>query len=202
MALILASLRGIDHAARDMATGTWNHIRRSSLADSTVVIVGAGGVARAIARRLEPCEVSTTLVGRTARDGVEGMHSLSAYLSTADVVVIAVPLDASTQHMVNAEFLATMRDGALLVNVSRGGVVNQNDLLAETASGRLFAALDVTDPEPLPSDHPLWRSPGVLITPHVGGDSTAFVPRGQHLVSRQSERWSLGEPLINIIEAR
>lgn len=120
-------------------------------------------------------------------------------VAAADVVVLIVPLDAATRGLVDAAFLARMRTGALLVNVSRGPVVDTNALLAECAAGRIRAALDVTDPEPLPSDHPLWRAPGVLISPHVGGNTSAFLPRARRLVAAQLRRLSAGEPLANIV---
>ncbi|MGB8022084.1 MAG: NAD(P)-dependent oxidoreductase [Candidatus Nanopelagicales bacterium] len=113
--------------------------------------------------------------------------------------MLIVPLDAATRGLVDAAFLARMRTGALLVNVSRGPVVDTNALLAECAAGRIRAALDVTDPEPLPSDHPLWRAPGVLISPHVGGNTSAFLPRARRLVAAQLRRLSAGEPLANIV---
>ncbi|CAB5001620.1 MAG: dihydrofolate reductase [Actinobacteria bacterium] len=197
--LILASLRGIDRSARDMAAGAWDHRTLASLADRRVLIIGAGGVGDAIRRRLEPFETTIVMMGRSARDGIAAISELDAHLPWADIVVLAVPLDPTTASLVDAAFLARMPDGALLVNVARGGVVDTAALLAETTSGRILAALDVTDPEPLPADHPLWRSPGVLITPHVGGDSTAFVPRGRRLVERQLENWATGQPLINVI---
>jgi len=197
--LILASLRGIDRSARDMAAGTWDHRTLASLADRRILIIGAGGVGQAIRQRLEAFETSIVMMGRSGRDGVAAISELDVHLAWADIVVLAVPLDATTASLVDAAFLATMPDGALLVNVARGGVVDTAALLAETSSGRIVAALDVTDPEPLPADHPLWRSPGVLITPHVGGDSTAFVPRGRRLVERQLENWATGQPLINVI---
>jgi phosphoglycerate dehydrogenase-like enzyme len=115
----------------------------------------------------------------------------------ADVIVIAVPLDDSTRGLVDAEFLARMRNGALLVNVARGPIVDTAAMLAE--AGRLSFALDVTDPEPLPSDHPLWRAPGVLISPHVGGNTTAFLPRIGRLVREQLDRWESGSPLAHVI---
>jgi len=197
--LMLASLRGIDRSARDMAAGTWDHRTLASLADRRILIIGAGGVGQAIRQRLEAFETSIVMMGRSGRDGVAAISELDVHLAWADIVVLAVPLDATTASLVDAAFLATMPDGALLVNVARGGVVDTAALLAETSSGRIVAALDVTDPEPLPADHPLWRSPGVLITPHVGGDSTAFVPRGRRLVERQLENWATGQPLINVI---
>lgn len=197
--LILASLRGIDVAARDMTGGSWQHEHRSSLADRRVVIIGAGGVGRAVADRLQPFETEVILVGRTAREGVRATAELSSLLPHADVVVLAVPLDSATRGMVDAGFLARLPDGALVVNVARGPVVDQDSLLAETASGRLLAALDVTDPEPLPADHPLWRTAGVLITPHLGGDTTAFHPRARRLVAGQLARWAVGERLRHVV---
>jgi phosphoglycerate dehydrogenase-like enzyme len=117
----------------------------------------------------------------------------------ADVVVLATPLTDSTRGLVNAEFLARMKDGALLVNVARGAVVDTKALLAELDSGRLTAALDVTDPEPLPQGHPLWQAPGVLISPHVGGPTSAFLPRAKRLLVAQLNRFVNREPLGNVV---
>jgi len=112
-----------------------------------------------------------------------------------------VPATDETRGMVDERFLARMRDGALLVNVARGVVVRTEALMAECASGRLRAALDVTDPEPLPQDHPLWGTPNVLITPHVGGASTAFLPRALKLIDAQLRRFAAGEDLVNVVQA-
>jgi phosphoglycerate dehydrogenase-like enzyme len=195
--LIIANLRGLDDAARDMQQGLWRHRRLPALADKVVLVIGAGGVAQAIRRRLEPFEVEVIMMGRTARDGVRGLAELDAILPTVDVVVLVVPLDDTTAGMVDAGFLARMKDGALLVNVARGKVVQTDALLAELTSGRLRASLDVTDPEPLPQDHPLWATPGLLISPHVGGNSSAFLPRARRLVSQQLERLATGQELVN-----
>lgn len=197
--LILARLRRIDEMARAMPSGIWIHDRYEALADKRVLIVGFGGVGRAIAARLAPFETEVVAVARTARDGVAAITDLDLLLPTVDVVVLAVPLDDTTRGMVDARFLARMRDGALLVNVSRGSVVDTEALLGEVSSGRLRAALDVTDPEPLPVDHPLWRIPGVLISPHVGGNTSAFAPRMRRLITEQVERWRRGTPVVNII---
>jgi phosphoglycerate dehydrogenase-like enzyme len=120
-------------------------------------------------------------------------------IGAADIVIIAVPLTPDTTALVDEAFLARMKDGALLVNVARGAVVDTDALVAQVASGRLRAALDVTDPEPLPSDHPLWRLPGALISPHVGGNSSAFLPRARRLVEQQLARWRAGEPVDHIV---
>lgn len=197
LALILASLRGIDDFARAMPAGEWRHRQRAALADRTVVVVGAGGVGRAVAERVRAFEASVVLVGRTARPDVRGAEDLPELLPDADVVVLAVPLSEDTRGLVDARFLARMRDGALLVNVARGPVVDSGALLAE--AGRLTAALDVTDPEPLPPDHPLWRAPGVLISPHVGGNTSAFLPRARRLVADQMGRWARDEPILHVV---
>lgn len=198
--LILARLRRIDHMARAMTSGTWIHDRYEALADKHVVIIGAGGVGRAIASRLEPFETQVTLVARSAREGVRAITDLGELLPQADVVVLAVPLDSATRELVDAAFLARMSDGALIVNVSRGGVVDTEALLTEVSSGRIQAALDVTDPEPLPGNHPLWSTPGVLISPHVGGNTSAFAPRMRRLIGEQIRRWRDGQPLLHRVE--
>ena len=195
--LIIANLRGIDEAARDMKLGMWRHRQLPALADKQVLIIGAGGVGEAIRRRLEPFEAEIIMVGRTAREGVSASSELDALLPLADVVILAIPLDDVTTGMVDATFLGRMKDGALLVNVARGRVVRSDDLLAELASGRIRASLDVTDPEPLPVEHPLWSVPGLLVTPHLGGNSSAFLPRARRLVEGQLDRLGRGDPLIN-----
>ena len=199
--LILASQRGIDVFARSMPQGAWLHARRESLADRTVLIVGAGGIARALRARLEPFEVSVTLVGQTARGDVHAASDLLGLLPSADIVVLAVPLTDRTQGMVSTDFLARMKDGALLVNLARGSVVDTEALTRAVADGRVRAALDVTDPEPLPPDHPLWGMPGVLISPHVGGNTSAFLPRARRLVREQLDRFTAGEPLLHRVSA-
>jgi phosphoglycerate dehydrogenase-like enzyme len=197
LALILASQRGIDEFARAMPTGEWRHGRRASLADRSVLVIGAGGVGRAVASRVRAFEADAILVGRSARVGVRGVDELPDLLPVSDIVVVAVPLDETTRGLVDAAFLARMPDDALLVNVARGPIVDTGALLRE--AGRLRAALDVTDPEPLPPDHPLWDQPGVLVSPHVGGNTSAFLPRAQRLVADQWERWARNEPIQHIV---
>lgn len=195
--LIISKWRGLDRAARDMSTGIWDHRRGRSLQDAVVVIVGAGGVGRRIAAALAPLGCRITLVGRHRRDEVAGVGELPDILGGADVVVLAVPLTPDTEGLVDHAFLGRMRDGALLVNVSRGSVVATDDLLAHLP--RIEAALDVVDVEPLPKAHPLWRAPGVLITPHIGGDTDAFPRLARELIAQQVSRWRRGEPLVNIV---
>lgn len=203
--LILASLRGIDNASRAMTTAAWIHGHHTSLADQRVLIVGAGGVGSALARRLDGFEVEVTMVARSRRgtaggpDEVAAMSELEGLLPSADVVVLALPLTEETRGLVDAAFLARMREGSLLVNVARGPVVRTDDLASALKSGRIRAALDVTDPEPLPVDHPLWRCPNLLITGHLGGNTTSFPPRAIRLIAEQLSRWRAGEPALHVV---
>jgi phosphoglycerate dehydrogenase-like enzyme len=195
--LIIARWRGIDRAARDMAAGHWDHRRGRSLQGANVVVIGAGGVGSRIAESLRPLGCQIHLVGRSPRAGVLGSAQLSSVISGADVVVLAVPLTPETDSLVDDSFLWKLGDGALLVNVSRGQVVVTQDLLGHL--GRIEAVLDVVEPEPLPVDHPLWHAPGVLITPHIGGDTDAFPRLARDLIARQVQRWRSGEQLLNVV---
>ena len=200
LTLMLSSLRGIPDFVRAQQQGRWAHADYPALADKTVLVLGYGSIGEAIERRLLPFEVNVIRVASRARpDGVHGVDELAGLLPQADVVVIITPLSPATRHLVDGRFLAAMRDGALLVNVSRGGVVDTEALLIELQRGRLRAALDVTDPEPLPGDHPLWTAPGVLISPHVGGNSSAFLPRAARLVRAQVAKFIAGEPVDNVV---
>jgi phosphoglycerate dehydrogenase-like enzyme len=200
VALVLASLRGIDDFARAMPHGEWIHDRRSSLVDRNVLIIGAGGVGQAIAHRLIPFGAEVTLVARSQRTGVVAISELPSLLPEADIVVLAVPLSMHTSGLVDDSFLSRMREGSLLVNVARGGVVDTQALVRHAQQGRIRAALDVTDPEPLPPEHPLWRIPGVLISPHVGGNTSAFLPRARALVEQQISRWRSKDPLMHVVQ--
>ncbi|MDW4909355.1 2-hydroxyacid dehydrogenase [Streptomyces sp. ADMS] len=204
LALILASLRGIPDFVRAQDKGEWRGGFRPALADRTALIVGYGSIGAAIEDRLAPFELARVArVARsertTARGPVHPLTELPALLPEADVVILSTPLTEQTRGLVNADFLARMKDGALLVNVARGPVVDTRALLAELESGRLTAALDVTDPEPLPPGHPLWQAPGVLISPHVGGPTSAFRPRAERLLVDQLRRFMNQEPLRNVI---
>jgi phosphoglycerate dehydrogenase-like enzyme len=199
VALTLAALRRIPEFVRAQDREEWAFGMYEALADRTVLIVGYGAVGAAVERRLVPFECHVLRVARSARDGVAGYEALPSLLRTADVVILTVPLTDETRGLVGAKFLAAMRDGALLVNVARGGVVDTDALLAELGSGRLRAAVDVTDPEPPPAGHPLWSAPGLLISPHVGGSTTAFEPRARRLIGSQLERFAAGQPLENIV---
>jgi phosphoglycerate dehydrogenase-like enzyme len=202
--LILAKLRGIDAAVRDQQTGSWRPQRRASLADRRVLLLGVGGIGHEIAKRLAPFEVELTRVGSSARtDGHGEVHAASDLVSLAashDVLVAVTPLNEATHRLVNAEVLAALPDGALVVNVGRGPVVDTDALTAEVLAGRLHCALDVVDPEPLPSDHPLWRSENALITPHIGGNASAFEPRIVKLLAQQLEALANGNRPANLVQ--
>lgn len=196
--LILASLRGIPTFVRAQDEGRWLPYRLwDALADKTVMIVGYGSIGRALESRLAGFEVDVVRVAGHAREGVYASTDLPHLLPEADVVVILMPLTEATRHLVDAGFLAAMKDGALLVNLARGPVVDTDALLAELESGRVRAALDVSDPEPLPDGHPLWSAPNVLISPHVAGGTTAMRPRILALVQAQIDHLAKGEQLIN-----
>jgi phosphoglycerate dehydrogenase-like enzyme len=204
LTLILASLRGVPDFVRAQDRGEWLGGFRPALADKNVLIVGYGSIGAAIEDRLAPFELARVArVARsertTARGEVHPLTELSALLPDADVVILSTPLTETTRHLVDSDFLARMKDGALLVNVARGGVVDTKALLAELETGRITAALDVTDPEPLPEGHPLWHAPGVLISPHVGGPTSAFLPRAKRLLVDQLSRFVNRKPLRNVI---
>jgi len=203
LALALASGRHLDGFARNQTTGTWSAQMGTALADQRVLILGYGRIGEAIERRLAGFEVaSVTRVARRARTGAVAVHpirELSDLLPHADVVFVIAPLTPDTDGLIDAAALALLPDGALLVNVARGKLVDTDALVAATAAGRIRAAVDVTDPEPLPRDHPLWRAPGVLISPHVGGASSAFAPRADRLISAQLRRFAAGDELENVI---
>jgi len=197
--LVLAAQRDLPFYVQAADQGRWATRLSPGLSGRTVLLLGVGGVGQAVEARLRPFGPELVKVARAARDGVHGVDELPTLLPEADVVVVAVRLDDSTVRLVDAGFLARMRDGALLVNVARGAVVDTDAVVAETSTGRLRAALDVTDPEPLPPDHPLWRIPGVLVTPHVAGATPDATPRMARLVRAQVDRMLAGEPPLNVV---
>ncbi|WP_190413472.1 2-hydroxyacid dehydrogenase [Streptomyces venezuelae] len=204
LALILASLRGIPGFVRGQDAEEWRAGFYPALADKSVLIVGYGSIGAAIEDRLAPFECARVVrVARSARTTARGpvhpLAELPALLPQADVVVLSTPLTPETRHLADAGFLARMKDGALLVNVARGPVVDTAALLKEVETGRITAALDVTDPEPLPAGHPLWHAPGVLVSPHVGGSTSAFMPRAKRLIAGQLRRFAAGEEPVNVL---
>jgi phosphoglycerate dehydrogenase-like enzyme len=203
VALALASGRHLDQFARNQPSGIWDSRFGTSLADQRVLIIGYGHIGAAIERRLAGFEVaSVTRVARRPRSDPVRVHrveELPRLLPKADLVFMVAPHTAQTEGMIGGEELAALPDDAVLINVARGRLVDTDALLAETSTGRIRAALDVTDPEPLPPEHPLWRTPGVLISPHVGGASTAFFPRADRLIAAQLGRFAARQELENII---
>ena len=196
----LAAQRGIPFFVREQEAGRWSSATFSSLVGARVLVVGAGDIGTTIGRMLAGFDVELTYVARTARDGVRSTAELPELLPHADVVILIVPVTPETTGMVDAAFLAAMKDDALLVNAARGVVVDTDALLAELSAGRLRAALDVTDPEPLPEGHPLWSAPGLLLTPHVGGAVPDTNERAAAAVTGQLARILAGRPLVNVVD--
>jgi phosphoglycerate dehydrogenase-like enzyme len=201
VALTLASLRGLPEFVRAQARHEWAFQWRPALADKRVLLVGHGAIGAAIEARLAPFEVEIVRIARSARVGVHAIGELPALLPDADVVILCLPLTDDTRGLVDADFLARMRHAALLVNVARGGVVVTDDLVAALHEGRIRAAVDVAEQEPLPADSSLWSAPGLLISPHVGGASSAMWPRAHRLVRDQLHRYAAGEPLRNVVSS-
>jgi phosphoglycerate dehydrogenase-like enzyme len=199
---IVAHLRNFPRFGNAQSDGRWDFTLSESVSGKRVLIVGYGSIGGAVERRLAGWEVTIERLARTRRPGVLGLEDLPEALPKADVVVILVPVTEQTTRMVNAEFLASMKDGALLVNAARGAIVDSDALLKELSARRIKAALDVTDPEPLPAGHPLWTAPGLLLTPHVGGAITQVTERAYAVVRAQLARYAAGEPLHNVIGAR
>ncbi|MDA9114365.1 NAD(P)-binding domain-containing protein [Pontimonas sp.] len=203
LTLTLASLRGIDEFARAQPHGQWLQATRPALAYKRVGLIGFGSIGQTIARLLEPFHVDLVAFSRSGRDGSHTMDKLDEVLPSLDVVILIVPATAETANLIDAKRLGLMKDGALLVNVARGVVVDTEALVVELQKNRIRAAIDVMVPEPLPPDHPLWRAPGVLISPHVGGNSSAFEPGMRKLLARQFDRLVAGErPLYIVAEGQ
>jgi len=171
VAVLLAVYRDLALFNHQQSQGVWRPTSTETLIGKRVVVLGAGDLAVNLASRLAPFETEVKLVGRRARAGVLALSDIDTLLPSADAVVAMLPDDASTRRLIDAEFLAKLRDGTVVVNAGRGGAVDTDALLAELTAGRLRAALDVTEPEPLPAGHPLWSAPGLLLTPHVAGST-------------------------------
>lgn len=198
VALILASQRGLPALVRAQDRHEWANGFFPSLADRSVLIIGYGAIGAALESRLAPFEVSIMRVARSARPGVHPVSDLPRLVPQADIVVIVAPLTDDTRGLVDADFLASMKQGALLVNIGRGPIVDTDALLRALQQNHVRAALDVVDPEPLPAEHPLWDAPGLLLTPHVGGPTSAFWPRAHRLLREQLARFAAGEELANV----
>ncbi|WP_298863269.1 2-hydroxyacid dehydrogenase [uncultured Microbacterium sp.] len=206
--LMIAAQRQFPRFALAQERGEWAPVFAESLADRRVLLVGFGGVGKAIARRLAPFEVELTALARSARTehveglgevAVHGIDELEALLPAAEIVMASLPDNAETHHLFDTAMIARMAPNALLVNVGRGPLIDSDALLTALKEGRIRAASDVFEPEPLPAGHPLWTAPNLLITPHGGGASTAMNPRMARLVRTQIERMLAGEPPVNVV---
>lgn len=203
LALTLAAQRRLPQYIRDADTTTWAPEWSPGLADHRVLLLGYGGVGKAVAARLAPFEVDIVRVASRARDEngvhVHGVEELPALLPSAQILILTLPGGESTRHIIDDAALSALPDGALVVNVGRGSLIDPDALLDHARRGRIRAALDVTEPEPLPEAHPLWSTPGILIVPHVGGLSTAMHPRIAALVRRQIDRMLRGQAPLNVV---
>lgn len=196
---LLAIYRDLSRYVDGQRAAVWKPRYTDTLIGKRVVVLGAGDLAENLAARLAPFETEVTLIGRRARPGVHTLDDLPALLPIADVVVSVLPATDSTYRIIDAEFLAQLPDGAVVVNAGRGGAVDTDALLAELTAGRLRAALDVTDPEPLPAGHPLWSAPGLLLTPHVAGCTRGADSRAFAVAARQIEAFAGGELPPNLV---
>jgi len=199
LAAILAWCKALPELRDRQREHRWEWRQTRELAGRTVLILGYGAIGAAVEALLAPFGVEFIRVARRRRAGVHPVDELTSLLPAAEIVVVLLPLTPATTDLINADLLARLRPDALLVNAARGGVLDAEALLERLQAGRLSAALDVTDPEPLPADHPLWDAPGVLITPHLAGDTVAAELRAFALVGEQVRRYVRGEPLANIV---
>jgi phosphoglycerate dehydrogenase-like enzyme len=197
---LLAVLRDLPGYEDRRRAHEWRPTETAGVTGRRVLVLGAGDIGRRVATALAAFDAEVTLVARTARAGVHALADLPALLPEHDAVVLALPNTPETRGLVDAGFLAALPDGAVLVNVARGAIVDTAALLAELRAERLHAFLDVTDPEPLPADHPLWDAPNLLLTPHVGGGTTGWPRRAYALVRAQLERYLAGQELANRVE--
>jgi phosphoglycerate dehydrogenase-like enzyme len=197
IALTLASLRGLDGFVLNQQSERWGHESLQSLADRRVLVVGFGDIGQKIAEMLRVFAAEVVSVSRSGAHSSHRIEDLDTLLPQVDVVILIVPATADTQSMFDYRRMRLMKPGALLVNVARGSVVATDDLVRALNEGHIRAALDVTEPEPLPAGHPLWRAPNLIISPHVGGDSSAFEPRMRKLMNEQLRRLASGEPILN-----
>ncbi len=196
---LLAVLRDLPKFVHQQAEHAWRRAAGESLDGKKVLLLGAGDIASYVERAVEVFGATVTTIARRPRKGVRTLEDLPALLPDTDVVVVALPSTPSTDGLVDASFLSALPDGAIVVNVARGKIVDTDALVAELTTRRLRAFLDVVDPEPLPDDHPLWSAPNLLITPHVGGGTSGWQRRAVALVHAQVERFVRGEQLVNVV---
>ena len=200
LAAILASIKALPELRDHQHEHSWRWQQGSELAGRTVLILGYGAIGAAVEARLAPFDVELIRVARRGREGVHPVEDLASLLPRADVVVVLLPLTAATAGLLDADLLGRLRPGALLVNAARGPILDTAALLELLRAGRVRAALDVTDPEPLPAEHPLWDAPGLLLTPHFAGDTIAADRRAFALVGAQVRRFVGGKRLANVVD--
>ena len=200
LAAILACTRALPELRDLQREHSWGWRRSEELAGSTVMILGYGAIGTAVEARLAPFEVEVIRIARRARAGVHSVDELRSLLPLAEIIVVLLPLTPETTGLLDADALRCLRPGALLVNAARGAIVDTGALLEQLQAGRIRAALDVTDPEPLPAEHPLWDAPGLLLTPHFAGDTLAAERRAFALVGEQVRRYLRKEPLVNVVQ--
>jgi phosphoglycerate dehydrogenase-like enzyme len=196
---ILAVLREVPALVADQHTGGTEQRMTDTLDGKRVTILGYGSIGAAAERRMSGFDVAVTRVARSARDGIHAIGDLDGLLGDTDVLVILAPLDETTRGLVSRARLAALPDRALVVNAARGGIVDEQALLDELTAGRLRAALDVAQTDPLPADHPLRSAPGVFYTPHVAAATRLTMPSVYRLVGDQLRRMVAGEPLVNVV---
>jgi phosphoglycerate dehydrogenase-like enzyme len=198
---ILDSYKGLARFRQQQEQAQWKPLMPRELAGSKALIVGYGSIGRAVEERLRPFGVEAAGVASSQRGDAHGVDAIDELLPDADVVIVLLPATPETAGLIDKQRLATVKTGALLVNAGRGTVIDTDALCAELESGRLEAALDVTDPEPLPPESPLWRLPNVLLTPHIAGDSPVADQRVYELIGDQIRRHLKGDPLLNVVRS-
>lgn len=199
LGLTIASLRGLFHFYKMQHKSIWDHKRMPSLAGKKVGLVGYGSIGKKFAEMIKPFEVELTAFNRSGNEGAKKISELDYFLPELDVVVLILPANNESVKMFDQKRLSLMKDGSLLVNVARGVIIDTEALVHELEQERIFAALDVTDPEPLPAEHALWKCQNAVIVPHVGGNSTAFEPRIRKLVQSQLELLAQEKVVDNIV---
>jgi phosphoglycerate dehydrogenase-like enzyme len=201
LGLVLAFAKDLPDTLRLQERGEWRHRETGTVAGSTAVVVGGGPIGEAIVALLGAVGMRVRLVGRRARPGVHATEELPALLGETDYLVLAAPLTEQTRGMVNATSLALLPPRARLINVGRGALVVEDDVVGAIRSGRLAgAALDVFDTEPLPADSPLWTLPGVIVSPHMSGDAIGWRQSLVGLFTDNLARYRNGQPLRNVVD--
>lgn len=201
LGMVLAMAKDLPATLRHQDRGEWRHRETGTITGRTAVVVGGGPIGAGIAGLLEAVGMRVRLVGRRARPGMHDASDLPTLLPEADYLVLAAPLTEQTRGMVDAALLARLPARARLINVGRGQLVVQDDLVAALSTRRIAgAALDVFDTEPLPVDSPLWTLPGVIVSPHMSGDFIGWREALADLFVDNLARYRAGEPLRNVVD--